>query len=49
MDIFDHLIEEDLKQAATVIAGFVYNTAERDEMLPRKEMKDPEAVGSSAG
>jgi carboxypeptidase Q len=38
MDTFDHLIEEDLKQAATVIAGFVYNTAQRDEKLPRKEL-----------
>jgi hypothetical protein len=41
MDVYDNLLEDDLKQAATVIAGFVYNTAERDEMLPRKQLKDP--------
>lgn len=45
MDTFDHLVEDDLKQAANVIAGFVYNTAQRDEMLPREELNEPEAVG----
>lgn len=45
MDNFDHLVEDDLKQAATIIASFVMHTAMRDEMLPRKaidvEMKKP--------
>lgn len=36
MDTYDHLIEDDLKQAATVVAGFVYNAAMRDQKLPRK-------------
>lgn len=36
MDTYDHLIPEDLKQAATIIASFVYHTAQRDEKLPRK-------------
>ncbi len=36
MDHWDHLIEEDLKQAATIIASFVYHTAQRDDRLPRK-------------
>jgi hypothetical protein len=36
MDTYDHLIADDLKQAATIIASFVYNTAQRDEKLPRK-------------
>jgi hypothetical protein len=36
MDGYDHLQMEDLKQAAVVIAGFVYNTAMRDAKLPRK-------------
>jgi hypothetical protein len=39
MDNFDHLIVEDLSQAATVIASFVMHTAMRDEQLPRKELK----------
>ena len=32
---------EDLKQAATIVAAFVYNTAQRDEKLPRKELPKP--------
>ncbi len=36
MDNYDHLQPEDLKQAATIIAAFVYHTAQRDEKLPRK-------------
>lgn len=35
MDVFEHLVPEDLKQAATVVATIVYNTAMHDEMLPR--------------
>ena len=35
MDTYDHVIEDDLKQAAMVVAWFVYNSAMRDEMLPR--------------
>jgi carboxypeptidase Q len=41
MDVFDHLIVEDLMQAATIMAAFVYNTAMREEMLPRKPLPDP--------
>ncbi len=41
MDTYDHLVPEDLKQAATVIAAFVYNTAQRDEKIPRKELPKP--------
>jgi len=36
MDNWDHLIEEDLQQAATIIASFVWHTSQRDEILPRK-------------
>jgi hypothetical protein len=35
-DTFDHLIPADLRQAAVVVATFLYNTAQRDEMLPRR-------------
>ncbi|MEM6319327.1 MAG: M28 family peptidase [Bacteroidota bacterium] len=38
MDNYDHLIAEDLQQAATVIASFVWHTSQRDEKLPRKEI-----------
>jgi hypothetical protein len=42
MDNFDHLSEADLSQAATIIASFVFHTAMRDEMLPRKPVKKDE-------
>lgn len=41
MDTYDHLVPEDLKQAATIVASFVYNTAQRDEKIPRKELPKP--------
>ncbi|WP_073570762.1 M20/M25/M40 family metallo-hydrolase [Algoriphagus zhangzhouensis] len=40
MDTFERLELDDLKQMAVVIASFVYNTAQRDEMLPRKSMTE---------
>ena len=43
MDSYEHLLPEDLKQAATIIAAFVINTANRDEKIPRKPL--PEARG----
>jgi len=41
MDTFDHLVPEDLKQASVIVATFVYNTAQREEKIPRKEMPKP--------
>lgn len=41
MDTYDHLQVDDLKQAATIVAGFIYNAAMRKDMLPRK--KSPQA------
>lgn len=38
MDSYDHLVEDDLKQAATVIAGLVYQAAMSDQKVPRKEL-----------
>jgi Zn-dependent M28 family amino/carboxypeptidase len=37
MDSYDHLQAADLMQAATIVASFVYNAAQRDEKLPRKQ------------
>ena len=37
-DVFDRIQGDDLKQAATIMAAFLYNTAMRDEKLPRKPM-----------
>ena len=39
MDSYDHLQPEDLKQAATIIASFIYNAAQREAKIPRKEIK----------
>ena len=38
MDSYDHLQADDLKQASTIIASFVYHAAQRDEKIPRKAM-----------
>ena len=36
-DVFDRIQGDDMKQAATIMAAFVYQTAMRDEKLPRKK------------
>ena len=36
MDVYDRLQTNDLEQASAVMAWFVYNTATRPEMMPRK-------------
>ena len=35
-DVSDRILEEDLKRSAVIMATFAYNTAMRDELLPRK-------------
>ncbi len=37
MDVYDHLIESDLKQIAAIVCSFAYHAAQRDEKLPRKK------------
>jgi len=39
MDVYDRLQPEDLKQAAVIVASFVYDAAMRDQMLPRKPIE----------
>ena len=41
MDVYDRLQPEDLKQMAVIVASFVYETAMRDQMLPRKPIEKP--------
>jgi carboxypeptidase Q len=41
MDSYDHLSIPDLQQAAIVVAGFVYDAAMRDGMIPRKPLPPP--------
>ena len=40
-DTYDKIIPADMMQMATIVASFVYNTAQRDEMLPRKPLRKP--------
>ena len=37
-DVFDRIQADDLKEAATIMAAFIYNTAMQNEKLPRKPM-----------
>jgi hypothetical protein len=48
MDTYDHLVPEDLMQAATIVAAFVYNSSQRDEKLPRKELPKPRGQARAA-
>ena len=42
-DVFNQLAEDDLKQAAVIMASFVYHAAMRDDLLPRKAIPEPVA------
>lgn len=45
IDSFEHVVENDLKQASVIMAGFLYKAAMSDEMLPRKPMpKEPSGL-----
>src|SRR5262249_11328865 len=37
-DVYERLVREDLMQAAVVMATFVWETANRQELLPRKPL-----------
>ena len=39
MDTYERLVIDDLKQMAVIVSSFVYNTAQRDEKLPRKPLR----------
>jgi len=41
MDVYDRIQEEDMKQASTLLAFFVYNAATRDAKFPRKPLPVP--------
>jgi carboxypeptidase Q len=41
MDVYDHLSIPDLKQAAIIMAAFVYDAAMRPDMMPRKPLPKP--------
>jgi carboxypeptidase Q len=39
MDLYDHVLEDDLKQSTVIATSFVYNAAMRAEKLPRKPLR----------
>jgi carboxypeptidase Q len=41
MDTYDRLHASDLEQAAVIEAIFLYNTSEREAMMPRKPFPHP--------
>lgn len=41
LDVYEHAQASDLLQAAVIVASFVYNAANRHEMLPRKPLPPP--------
>jgi hypothetical protein len=52
MDVYDRAQRDDLIQASIIMASFLYNAANRDEMLPRKpfsvEVKHEPATPAAA-
>ena len=36
MDLYEHVLQDDLKQTAIIVTSFIYQAAMRDEKLPRK-------------
>ena len=41
MDVYDRIQASDMMQNAVIVASFVYHTANRDQLLPRKPMPKP--------
>jgi carboxypeptidase Q len=42
MDVYERIQSNDMMRNAVVVASFVYNTANRDEKLPRKPLPKPQ-------
>jgi hypothetical protein len=48
-DVYERAIAADLMKNATIIASFVYHTANRDQLLPRKPMPAAPPAGGGRG
>jgi carboxypeptidase Q len=42
MDVYERIQAQDMMRNAVIVASFVYNTANRDEKLPRKPLPKPQ-------
>jgi hypothetical protein len=49
MDVYDRVQKSDMMQISAIVASFVYNTANREEMLPRKPLPKPGAGRGGRG
>jgi hypothetical protein len=49
MDLYERIQEEDMRKNAVIVASFVYLTANRDLVLPRKPLPAPQPVGAGRG
>jgi len=49
MDVYERAQPQDMKQIATVVAFFVYQAANRDQMLPRKALPKPQPAQQGPG
>jgi carboxypeptidase Q len=49
LDVYEHVRPEDMKQASVIMAGFVYNAAMIDEMIPRKPLRPDEPPPGAEG
>ena len=42
MDVYDRVQRADMMQMAAIVTSFVYNAANREELLPRKPLPKPQ-------
>jgi hypothetical protein len=49
MDVYDRLQANDMMRNAVIVAAFVYNTANREDPLPRKPMPKPTGAAGRGG
>ncbi len=49
MDVYDRIQRADMAQMAAIVASFVYNAANREEMLPRKPLPKPQPAQNGNG
>jgi carboxypeptidase Q len=45
MDTYERIQDEDMKKNAVIVAAFVYQAANRDQLLPRKPLPAPQPAG----
>ena len=48
MDLYERIQPEDMMKNAVIVASFVYHTANRDELLPRKPLPAPQPERTSS-